>query len=110
MSRLFTVIRTLSAPACVFISRAFAAGDSYKDTNQGMRNEGTGRRKFLYLLACEQKQRNREYLQLVPESKEFSREGRGGVILLFGVVFRDFRCHKNNHNSQVDRVLILRLR
>ena len=64
-------------PACVFISRVFAAGDSYKDTNQGMRNEGTGRRKFLYLLACEQKQRNRKYLQLVPESKEFSREGGG---------------------------------
>ena len=77
MSRLFTIIRTLSAPACVFISRAFAAGDSYKDTNQGMRKEGTGRRKFLYLLACEQKQRNRKYLQLVPESKEFSREGGG---------------------------------
>ena len=102
-------------PACVFISRVFAAGDSYKDTNQGMRNEGTGRRKFLYLLACEQTQRNRKYLQLVPESKEFSREGGGEagggeVILLFGVVFRDFRCHKNNHNSQVDRVLILRIR
>ena len=64
-------------PACVFISRVFAAGDSYKDTNQGMRNEGTGRRKFLYLLACEQTQRNRKYLQLVPESKEFSREGGG---------------------------------
>ena len=113
MSRLFTVIRTLSAPACVFISRAFAAGDSYKDTNQGTRNEGTGRRKFLYLLGCEQKQRNREPVdRLVPESKEFSREGRGGggIILLFGVVFRDFRCHKNNHNSQVDRVLILRIR
>ena len=108
MSRLFTVIRTLSAPACVFISRAFAAGDSYKDTNQGMRNEGTGRRKFLYLLACEQKQRNREYLQLVPESKEFSREG-GGSHSFIWVVFRDFRCHKNNHNSQVDRVLILRI-
>ena len=74
-----------------------------------MRNEGTGRRKFFYLLACEQKQRNREPVDsLVPESKEFS--GGGGVILLFGDVFRDFRCYKNNHNSQVDRVLILRIR
>ena len=106
----FTVIRTLTAPACVFISLAVAAGDSFKDTNQGMRNEGTGRRKFSYRLACEQKQRNREPVdRLVPESKEFSGTG-GGVILLFGDVFRDFRCHKNNHNSQVDRVLILRIR
>ena len=69
----------LWAPACVFISCGFGAGDSYKDTNQGMRNEDTGRRKFLYLLTCEQKQRNREPVhRLVPESKQSSRGGGGG--------------------------------
>ena len=79
----FTVIRTLSAPACVFISLAVAAGDSFKDTNQGMRNEGTGRRKFSYRLACEQKQRNREPVgRLVPESKEFSGRGGGSYFYL----------------------------
>ena len=78
MSRPFTVVRMLWAPACVFISRAFGAGDSYKDTNQGTRNEGTGRRKFLNLLTCEQKQRNREPVdRLVPESKQSSRGGGG---------------------------------
>ena len=79
MSQPFTVVRMLWAPGCVFISCAFGAGDSYKDTNQGMRNEDTGRRKFLYLLTCEQKQRNREPVhRLVPESKQSSRGGEGG--------------------------------
>ena len=89
----FTVIRTLTAPACVFISLAVAAGDSFKDTNQGMRNEGTGRRKFSYRLACEQKQRNREPVdRLVPESKEFS--GRGGSYFYLGTFSETFAVTK----------------
>ena len=58
-----------------------------KIQNQGMRNEGTGRRK---ICTCKQKILQR------------------GVKPLFGVVFRDFHCYKNNRNSQAVRVLILR--
>ena len=78
------LIRALSTRACVFISRAFADGDSYKDTKSG--NE---------------KGRNGQAGVSVHVSKEFSKGGEGGggvkgiiLILLFGVVFRDFRCYK----------------
>ena len=57
--------------------------------NQGTRNEGTGRRK---ICTCKQRILQR------------------GVKPLFGVVFRDFHCYKNNRNSQAVRVLILRTR
>ena len=40
MSRL--LIRALSTRACVFISRAFAAGDSYKDTKSGNEKRRNG--------------------------------------------------------------------
>ena len=67
-------------------SRAFAAGDSCKDTKSGNENEGTGRRKLLYLYA-----------------KNSPRAGGGGRgIRVSGVVFRDIHCYESNRNSQVD--------
>ena len=80
------LIRALSTRACVFISRAFADGDSYKDTKSG--NE---------------KRRKGQAGVFVHVSKEFSKGGGGGEV-----VIGDFRYYKNNRNSQAVRVLILR--
>ena len=55
------LIRALSTRACVFISRAFADGDSYKDTKSG--NE---------------KRRKGQAGVFVHVSKEFSKGGGGG--------------------------------
>ena len=80
------LIRELSTRACVFISRAFADGDSSKHTKSG--NE---------------KRRKGQAGVFVHVSKEFSKGGGGGED-----VIGDFRCYKNNRNSQAVRVLILR--
>ena len=57
------LIRALSTRACVFISRAFADGDSYKDTKSG--NE---------------KRRKGQAGVFVHVSKEFSKGGGGGKL------------------------------
>ena len=91
-------IRALSTRACVFISRAFADGDSYKDTKSG--NE---------------KRRNGQAGVSVHVSKEFSKGGGGGGggegkktnTFIWGRVQR-FSLLQKNRNSQAVRVLILR--